>query len=100
MATTSPTALTDLAVGDRVAIKRNLDHPANMLKVPGDDRDVTQKYIVDPAKAAAVDLGTATVTERRKDFYGKIMVRVENGFWYDLTDGYQDGAKATIIELI
>lgn len=100
MATTSPAALTDLTVGDRVAIKRNLDHPANMLKAPRDDRDITQKYIADPAKAAAVDLGTAIVTELRTDFYGKKLVRLGNGFWYDLADGYQDGAKATIIELI
>lgn len=94
------TTLTNLAVGDQVAIKRNLNHPANMKKAPRDERDVTQRYVADPAMVAQEDLGIGTIIDRRTDFYGKIRIRVSNGFWYDVTDGYQDGAKATLIELI
>lgn len=91
------TPIAELAVGDQVAIKRNLEHPANMKRIASSEYDVDNKYIADPTKAADVDLGTARVTERRTDFYGKQLARLDSGFWYNLADGYQDGSGATII---
>jgi hypothetical protein len=100
------TTLDQLQPGDKVALKRNLDHPAWMKKGPYDEYSGGHTLVRDPA--IAEDLGTATITERRDipgtntgwmDRKAKSLVRLgSNGFWYDLADGMQDGSHATLIE--
>ena len=103
----SPT-LTELQPGDKVALKRNLDHPAWMKKGPYCEYEGGHRLLRHPD--IAEDLGTATITERRDipgtntgwmDRKAKSLVRLSgNGFWYDLADGMQDGSHATLIQVI
>lgn len=105
-AITQPAHLADLAVGDIVTLKRNLDHPAWMKQVPDDPRNGGDtKYVRD--EGIAESLGNSTITDRREipavagwgGREAKVLVRLSSGFWYDLADGYQDGSRATLIEL-
>lgn len=89
-ATTTTTALIDLQVGDKVALKRDLNHPA--FRDQGLDED----------------LGTVVVTERREvpaiPGWGgrdaKTLVRLPNGFWYDCATGIQENSGATCIRTV
>jgi hypothetical protein len=100
--------LDQLQPGDKVTLKRNLDHPAWKIKGPWDEYEGSHRLVRNPA--IAEDLGTATITERRDipgtntgwmDRQAKSLVRLgANGFWYDLATGLQDGAKATLIQII
>lgn len=97
--------LDKLQPGDRVALKRNLDHPAWMKKGPYDEYSGSHRLVRDPE--IAEDLGTATITERQDipgtstgwmDREARSLVRLgANGFWYDLATGLQDGSGATVI---
>ncbi|MEO3931386.1 hypothetical protein WMO79_01040 [Micrococcaceae bacterium Sec7.4] len=101
-------SLDQLQPGDKVTLKRNLDHPAWMKQGPYDEYEGGRRLVRNPD--IAEDLGTATVTERRDiagtntgwmDRKPKNLVRLgSNGFWYDLADGMQDGSHATLIEAI
>jgi hypothetical protein len=100
--------LTELQPGDKVTLKRNLDHPAWKKQGPWDQYSGSHTLVRNPD--IAEDLGTATITERRDikgtntgwmDRKAKSLVRLgANGFWYDLATGLQDGAKATLIQPI
>lgn len=103
--TAAPTELNELAVGDKVAVKRNLDHPAWMKQVPCDPRNgSTTKLISDPQ--VVEELGTSTVLDRREipavagwgGREAKTLVRLPSGFWYDCATGLQDGSGSTRIE--
>lgn len=99
-------ALNQLQAGDKVTLKRNLDHPAWMKQGPYDEYSGAHQLVRDPD--IAEDLGTATITERRDiagtntgwmDRKARSLVRLSgNGFWYDLADGMQEHSKATLIE--
>jgi hypothetical protein len=103
----SPT-LTEVQPGDKVTLKRNLDHPAWMKKGTYDEYSGSDRLVRNPDIAEL--LGTATVTERRDDpgtntgwmdRPAKSLVRLgANGFWYDLATGLQDGSGATVIHII
>lgn len=97
--------LTTLAIGDKVAVKRNLDHPAWMKQVPCDPRNgSTTKLISDPE--VVEELGASTVLDRREipavagwgGREAKTLVRLPSGFWYDCATGLQDGSGSTRIE--
>lgn len=97
--------LSDLAVGDKVAVKRNLDHPAWMQQVSCDPRNgSTTKLIRDPK--VMEELGTSRVLDRREipavagwgGREAKTLVRLPSGFWYDCATGLQDGSGSTLIE--
>jgi hypothetical protein len=100
-----PITLDQLQPGDRVALKRNLDHPAWMKQGPYDEYSGSRRLVRDPD--IQEDLGTATVTERRNipgtstgwmDREARSLVRLgANGFWYNLATGLQDGSGATVI---
>ena len=102
------TDLSKLQPGDKVTLKRNLNHPAWMKKGPYDQYSGAHRLVRDPN--IAEDLGTATIAERRDipgtntgwmDRKAQSLVRLSaNGFWYDLADGMQDGSHATLIEPI
>ncbi|MDO4254327.1 MAG: hypothetical protein Q4C81_04155 [Kocuria sp.] len=100
---------TDLSVGDKVLVKRVLDHPAWMKQVPCDPRSGSDtKLVRDPE--VVEELGTSTVLDRREvpavaggwgvgaDRPAKTLVRLPSGFWYDCATGLQDGSGATRIE--
>lgn len=99
--------LTDLVVGDKVKIKRNLDHPAFMIRGPYDEYEGRHQLIRDPGLDE--DLGIGAVTEYRhdpgtqtgwRDRAPKTTVRLNDGFWYDCADGHQEHSRARIIEMI
>lgn len=84
-------ALNELQPGDKVTLKRNLDHPAWMKKGPYDEYEGAHRLVRDPDIA-----GTNTGWMDRK---AQSLVRLSgNGFWYDLADGMQEHSKATLIE--
>lgn len=82
------------AVGDRVLIKRNLDHPAWMNQLPADPRDHGTRWVRDPKVDEEIGEGVIVNAERR--LYG-VELRVTNGFYYDARTGLQIGSKATFI---
>lgn len=98
--------LDQLQPGDKVTLKRNLDHPAWMKKGPWDEYQGSHRLVRNPD--IAEDLGTATITERRDipgtntgwmDRKPQSLVRLGgNGFWYDLADGMQQHSSATLIQ--
>lgn len=99
-------ALHDLQVGDQVTLKRNLDHPAFMIKSEiSDEYSGTYPYVRDPH--AKELLGVVTIVARREIHQAHArantkltaLVRLVNGFWYDCATGLQDGPGATKIEL-
>jgi hypothetical protein len=102
------TTLDQLQPGDKVTLKRNLDHPAWKKKGPWDQYSGSHTLVRNPD--IAEDLGTATITERRDipatnygwmDRKAQSLVRLgANGFWYDLADGMQEHAHATLIEVL
>lgn len=103
----SRTSLQQLQPGDKVTLKRNMNHPAWMKKVAADLRSGDSTRWVRDESIEEV-LGTATIIERRdipgtytgwRDRKAQSLVRLANNFWYDLATGLQDGSKATLIEL-
>lgn len=84
-------------VGDRVMIKRNLDHPVWKKQVPADPRDGGTKWVRDPEIAEEIGEGVIVNAERR--LFG-VELRVTNGFYYDASNGLQIGSKATFIRPI
>lgn len=101
-------ALQDLQVSDEVTLKRNLDHPAFMVKSEiYDEYSGTYPYVRDPE--ASEILGVAHIVARREIHPAhtgarantklKTLVRLTNSFWYDCATGLQDGSGATKIEL-
>lgn len=102
-APTNDNPIADLAVGDKVALKRNLDHPAWMKQVECEYEGT--RYVRD--ESVEESLGTVAVVDLReipavagwRGREAKTLVRLPSGFWYDLADGYQDGSRATLIEL-
>lgn len=97
--------LSELQIGDMVAVKRNLDHPAFMKRVES-EYDGTA-YVRDAS--VVEDIGAMKVVERshlpahgRPGDWGhrpaRTLVRLENNLWYDLATGLQDGSESTRIE--
>lgn len=89
--------LPDLQVGDRVRVKRNLDHPAWMTRVAIDPRSGGHGFV----RRTDLDevIGEMAVTQRvTDDFRGKTFVRLTNGLLYDLGTGLQGNSGATFIE--
>ena len=87
--------LIELQAGDKVVVKRNLDHPAWMKKVPADPRSGSStKWVRDPDVAEIIS--GAIVTERREN-PARITVST-NSFWYLLADGMQMGSKSTLVQ--
>lgn len=84
------------AVGDRVMIRRNLDHPAWMKKIDPDALGDTC-YVRDPD--VVEEIGQATIVNSDRRLYG-FEVRATNGFWYDAATGSQVGSGATTISKI
>ncbi|MGW6602269.1 hypothetical protein [Streptomyces sp. NPDC055036] len=104
-APTEPPALDDLDIGDKIVLKRVLDHPAYMKSVAADPRDGETRWVPDGSVQEVI--GTTTVAERRhipaspspwRPSEEKDLVRLPNGFWYDLATGLQDSSGATRIE--
>jgi hypothetical protein len=105
---TAPSELDELQVGDKVLVKRVLDHPAGMKQVPCDPRNgSTTKYVRDTQ--VVEELGVSSVMDRRAvpaiaaagNWPGReahTLVRLPNGFWYDCATGLQDGSGSTRIE--
>lgn len=100
--------LTDLAAGDKVTVKRNLDHPAHMKQLACDPRNGSSTMLVRDPDIEEL-LCTTTIIERRHipaipgvGLWGsreeKTLVRLSNGLWYDCATGLQDGSAATLIE--
>jgi hypothetical protein len=114
--TTMSTTLNELQPGDKVTIRRNLDHPAWMIRGAYDPYEGRHVLVRNPD--IAEEIGVGTVTERRtqtqhgwitsRDDDGRIwnhptstektLVRVSNGFWYDCASGSQENSSATLIE--
>lgn len=103
----SSAALKQLQPGDKVTLKRNLDHPAWKIQGPYDEYEGARTLVRNPNIEEV--LGTATILERRdipatntgwRDRKAKSLVRLANNFWYDLATGLQDKSEATLIELI
>lgn len=87
--------LHELQPGDKVVVKRNLDHPAWMKQVPTDPRNGSStKYVRDTSVEEIIS--GAIVTERREN-PARITVSINN-FWYVLADGKQMGSKSTLVE--
>jgi len=87
--------LIELQAGDKVVVKRNLDHPAWMKQVPADPRSGSSlKWIRDNSVEEIIT--GAVVTERREN-PARITVST-NGFWYLLADGMQMGSKSTLVQ--
>ncbi|MFD2794595.1 hypothetical protein ACFS27_13645 [Promicromonospora vindobonensis] len=104
---TAPADLADLRIGDRVVVKRNLDHPAWMKQVPADLRDGGTRWVRD--ESVVETIGIAAIVDRRHHpaipgswqvCEAKTLVRLPSGFWYDLATGLQDGSGATLIERV
>lgn len=98
--------LQDLSIGDQVLVKRNLKHPVNMQFV---DDEYGGGWV--SKDSIEETIGTKTVIERRdipatgepggwRHRPSRSIVQLDSGFWYDLSDGYQDGSKTTVIETI
>lgn len=92
--------------GDTVILKRNLDHPAWKVEGAFDEYEGAHRLVRNPDIEEI--LGTATILERRditgtntgwNDRKAKNLVRLGNGFWYDLATGLQENSGATLIEL-
>ncbi|WP_394941192.1 hypothetical protein [Psychromicrobium sp. YIM B11713] len=107
---TEITPLTDLAVGDKIVLKRNLNHPVHMKQVACDPRNGSSTMFVRDPDVEEL-LGTTTIIERRSipaipgvGLWGsreeKTLVRLANGFWYDCATGLQYGSGATLIERV
>lgn len=88
-----------LAVGDKVEIRRNLDHPAHMVMVEG---EYGTEWRRDPSVVEVFTV--ATVSERLENCWGsngsyskepRVEVKV-GGFWYG-EDGHQVGSGALYI---
>ncbi|WP_146197345.1 hypothetical protein [Promicromonospora sp. AC04] len=99
------TPLGDLQIGDRVVVKRNLDHPAHMKQVPADPRDGGTKWVRDENIDESVAVSTIverrhhpSVTGRWLARPARTLVRLRSGLWYDLATGLQEGSGATRIE--
>lgn len=87
--------LDELQPGDKVVVKRNLNHPAWMKQVPTDPRNGnTTKWVRDDSVEEIIS--GAIVTERREN-PARITVSVNN-FWYLLAAGEQMGSKSTLVE--
>ncbi|MFF2053738.1 hypothetical protein ACFVU2_19195 [Leifsonia sp. NPDC058194] len=97
---TAPT----LAVGDRVLIKRNLDHPVWKKRVEG---EYGTSYVPDPDVVEEIGVGRIIDTFRRSVHQVapqgglattyKLEVRADSGFWYDAETGLQLNSSATTI---
>lgn len=95
-------ALPQLKVGDRVVVKRVLDHPAHMKQV---ETEYGTSWV--PDKSVRELIGITTVTETRfvpavPGWRGRDeqrLARLASGLWYDLADGLQHHCGATRIEL-
>lgn len=83
------------AVGDRVQVRRNLDHPAWKKLVTADLRDGGSKWV--PIEGLDEMLYDGEISEiGREDF--RPVVRIDpNGFWYRQDTGEQNGSGATYI---
>lgn len=100
--------LDELQPGDKVTLKRNLDHPAWMKQGPYCEYEGGHRLVRNPDIAEL--LGAATISERRDipgtntgwmDRKAQSLVRLAgNGFWYDLADGMQQHSGATLIQAI
>ncbi|MEO3931385.1 hypothetical protein WMO79_01035 [Micrococcaceae bacterium Sec7.4] len=87
--------LRELQPGDKVVVKRNLDHPAWMKQVAADPRNGSSTKWVRDTSVEEVISG-AIVTERREN-PARIQVSI-NSFWYLLADGKQMGSKSTLVQ--
>lgn len=103
--------LADLTAGDQVVLKRNLNHPAWMKQVPADPRSGRDtQYVPDPeieellcAKTQILERRDIPAVPAVSDWGGRqasSLVRLSNGFWYDLLDGLQHDCGATRIEVL
>lgn len=59
----TPDNLATLRIGDRVIVKRNLDHPAWMKRVPADLRDGGTRWVRDENVVEMI--GIAAIVDRR-----------------------------------
>lgn len=82
------------AVGDRVEIRRNLDHPAWMDLVTADLRDGGSKWVRKPGLDEVI--GQTEITELGRENFQPV-ARAGNGFWYRQDSGEQKGSGATYI---
>lgn len=100
--------LSGLQPGDTVVLKRNLDHPAWMVKGPYDEYEGRHTLVRNPNVEEI--LATSAPILKRRDIPGtntgwrdrpeESLVLLGNGFWYDLATGLQNGSEATLIELV
>lgn len=87
--------LSELQPGDKVVVKRNLNHPAWMKQVAADPRDgIGTKWVPDTSVEGVIS--GAVVTERREN-PARITVSINN-FWYMLAGGEQMGSKSTLVQ--
>jgi len=82
------------AIGDRVVIKRNLDHPAWMKQVPADPRNGGTRWVRDPE--ISEEIGEGEILSREARLHSTEL-RVTNGFFYDAATGLQVHSGATFI---
>jgi hypothetical protein len=87
--------LDQLQPGDKVVVKRNLNHPAWMKQVAADPRSgSTTKWVRDGSVEEVIS--GAIVTERREN-PARISVSINN-FWYLLAAGEQMHSSSTLVE--
>lgn len=87
--------LSELQPGDKVVVKRNLNHPAWMKQVASDPRNgSTTRWVRDNSVEEVIS--GAIVTERREN-PARVSVSINN-FWYLLAAGEQMHSSSTLIE--
>ncbi|MCI4659753.1 hypothetical protein [Cryobacterium zhongshanensis] len=92
-AANTPTAATrPLEPGDRVMIRRDLDHPAWKTQVESDPRDGGYAWVANPEIEEEIGVGTIVRSHLRPKS-GEVLV--DNGFWYDIATGVQSNSGAT-----
>lgn len=106
-ATATPTRpTTSLQVGDKVTIRRDLNHPAWMHRIDG--RDIGSMYIQRTDLPELIGVGNITATRRRSANRLGVGRRIEqvliaevqvgaNSLWYDAESGSQVNSGATYI---
>lgn len=97
----NPQSLDALQPGDRVLVKRNLDHPAWMRLVPASDSDPHSIGGFSRVRDDSLEplIGSMTVAARMTTVRGDLVRLEENRHVYSLPSGYQLDSEATLIEL-
>lgn len=96
--------LANLRIGDKVQLKRNLDHPAWMNQVES-EFDGT-RWVRDDSVEEVI--GVCAIIDRRDipavpgwgGHEAKTLLRLPSGFWYDGATGRQEHSESTLIGVV